>query len=379
LGEGLIGQVILTGEPLIVDDYDHWPGRNPAYVNPNPRAVGVPLKWQGKIIGGMSVRNHAKAPPFTPNDAWILSLFADLTTIALKNAELYAEVESLNETLEQKVQERTRELTTAKEEITATSQRLRQLLHRNLCIQEKERTRIARDMHDGVVQLTTAASYELRAASALLELGQSPSAHNKLNGVRDLLREIEKEIRSAIYALYPPALDAVGLVSAVQEHAERFQQASGITCQVRVTGDPCRLSPSLEAALFRVVEQSLDNVACHAQAMVTSVDLRFEPALFHITVEDNGRGFTWPQRGHTDGNRHLGLTGMQERVEGFGGTMTLWSEPGHGTRLDFCIPIQREASDRAQEDRLQRLGAASRSSANQEEASIGSHSSLGSR
>lgn len=340
-GEGVIGQVILTKKPLIVNDYENWRERAKVFVGvPHTVVMGAPLRWQDQIIGGVVILNERQAGPFDSNDLWLLSLFADLATIAVKNAELHTQVKEFNEGLERKVQERTQALSRAKEEITAKAEQLRALLVKTTRLQEEERARIARDMHDGVVQLITAARYELKAAKVAAESGSAAGMQERFRATREVLDEIEQEIRRAIYDLTPPILDATGLVPVLQKYASSFQALSGITTHLQVIGTPFRLQPAAERAVFRLVEEALHNVATHAVAEMASVILDFQPVMLRVVVQDNGRGFNYGQWIKKPCGEHLGLLGMQERAASLGGEMEVSSTPGHGTWVTFRLPAQ---------------------------------------
>lgn len=340
-GEGVVGHVILTGEPVIVNDHANWPGRAEIFAgSPHTRILGAPLKWQDQIIGGIVVLNGSQTRPFDRDNLFLLSLFADSAAIAIKNAELHTQVKEFSQVLERQVEERTRELTRAEEEIAAKAEQLRSLLAKTIRVQEQERARIARDMHDGVVQLITAVRYELQATKVVVGSGSAAAAHEKLHAVREMLTEMETEIRHAIYDLHPPILDAVGLIPALKKYASDFQGRSEIACHVQVTGIPCQLPPPIDVAVFRMVEEALHNAAAHGEAATASVILDFLPAMLCVTVQDDGRGFDC-QRWASHSGKHLGLVGMQERVESLGGKMEVWSQIGCGTRIRFWLPIQR--------------------------------------
>ncbi len=339
-GEGVSGTVVLTGKPLIVNDYDNWPGKADLFTGDRlTRVIGVPLKAQNQTIGAILVSDDSHSRPFDQQDIWLLSQFADLATIAIKNAELHTQVKGLSQELERKVEERTQELSRAKDEIVAKAEQLRALLVKTISIQEEERARIARDMHDGVIQLITASRYELQAAKVVAGSGLARGALDKLNAARQILEEIEKEIRRSIYDLHPPILDAVGLAPAVQKYTNVFEQLSGITCEFQITGSPSRLPQRTEIAVFRIVEEALQNVATHAGARSTSVRLDFQPTALQVTVRDDGQGFDYEHWTQKRNGNHLGLLGMQERVVSLGGKMEVWSEPEHGTRVEFRLPL----------------------------------------
>lgn len=340
LGEGVVGRVIQSGKPLIENDYANWPGRAEVFNgSPQTRVVSAPLKWENRIIGGINIINDAQGRPFQENDLWLLTQFADLASIAVKNAELHTQVKEFSQDLEWKVEQRTEELSRAKDEIMLKAEQLRSLLAKTISIQEEERARIARDMHDGVIQLISAARFELQAAKTFVGSGEVTTAEEKLDTAHHVLEELEKEIRRAIYNLHPPILDAVGFAPALQKYVLSFQSLSGISCQVQVTGAPYRLSQATEIALFRMVQEALQNIAVHADAKRASIRVNYDPKLLGVTVEDNGIGFDYRQWVADRPNDHLGLLGMRERIENLGGQMELWSETGHGTRVLFQLPV----------------------------------------
>ncbi|MBI5302214.1 MAG: GAF domain-containing sensor histidine kinase [Chloroflexi bacterium] len=340
-GEGAIGRIIETGQPIIVDNYETWEGRSEIFTGDSQsRLVGVPLRWRGQVIGGIHVLNSMPARPFDPDDLWLLSLFADLATIAVKNADLHTQVKNFSQELEQKVAARTRELSQAQEEIQAKAEQLRSLLAKTIDLQEHERARIARDMHDGVVQLITAARLELQAVKVVSGLNLSRAAEGKLNAARQVLEEAELEIRRAIYDLHSPILDAMGLVPALERHISRFHELTGIACTIIVNGTPHRLPMHSEVAVFRLVEEALNNVAAHSGGTLATITIDYELASVSVAVRDNGRGFDYREWFVNPHHHHLGLFSMQERVNNLGGEVELWSEPEQGTRVLFRLPIQ---------------------------------------
>lgn len=341
LGEGVIGQVIQTGKPLIINDYFNWSGRAAVFEGGTENhIVGVPLKWEDEIIGGIDFLNDPGGRSFDNNDIWLLSQFADLASIAIKNAELHTQVKRFSQELEQKVAERTAELSRAKDEIAVKADRLRSLWDKTIRLQEEERTRIARDMHDGVIQLITAARFELKATRVVAGSGLPPLAQEKMDALREILDKMESELRRAIYDLQPPMLDAVGLIPALQKHVVAFQELSGVDCRIQLGGTPYRLPPATEIAVFRLVEESLHNVLSHAKANRAVVSVDFSPMLLCVTVHDDGQGFDYDARRKNGSRKGLGLLGMRERVKSLNGGMEVWSAPGQGTRLTFRLPLK---------------------------------------
>ncbi len=345
-GEGSIGRVVQTGKPLVINDYENWEGREAAFSHSpltHPRAISVPLIWQNQVIGGMNILNRATDRPFDQNDLWLMNLFADLATIAIKNAELHTQVKEFSQEMEQKVVERTQELMQAKEQVAAKAQQLRSLLAKTIRIQEEEQARIARDMHDGVIQLVSAIKFELRAARVAAGDTLNEPAQEKLDAAHEVVDEIEREIRRTIYDLHPAILDSVGLVPALEKFVGRFQEVTGIQCAIQTAGTALRLPPPTEITIYRLVEEALHNVATHANARSAIVNMDFQPSALGVSVQDDGQGFDFQRWQQGRNGRHLGLIGMQERVTSLNGEMSIHSELGRGTRLTFHLPLAMES------------------------------------
>ncbi|MBI4787438.1 MAG: GAF domain-containing sensor histidine kinase [Chloroflexi bacterium] len=340
-GEGVAGTVMLTGKPIIVNDYANWEHRSVAFEGTRlTRVIGLPLKWQDQLMGIINFIAYEESRPFDENDVSLATQFADLAAIAVKNAELHTQISQFNQELEQKVVERTVELTQARDEIAVKADQLRSLWAKTIRIQEQERARIALDMHDGVIQLITAARCELKATRMLAQTCLPSAAEERLDATREVLDEIESELRRAIHDLHPPVLDAVGLAPAMDKYIKRFQELSGIACSLRIIGVPRRLPSATEIAVFRVVEESLQNVATHAEAEKVTLLVEFKPDTLCVTVEDDGLGLELARRKEGDTGQGLGLLGMKERVRSLEGNLEICSEPGQGTRLVFCLPVE---------------------------------------
>ncbi|MFQ5611151.1 MAG: GAF domain-containing protein [Anaerolineae bacterium] len=341
VGEGVAGYVVATRKPLIINDYPHWTGQSPHFQNsPFDAVIGVPLRWQGQVIGALVVLDRGERRPFTEDDVRLLSLFADLASIALKNAELYAQVE-------QKVEQRTEELAKARAALAEKADQLQRLLATTVRVQEEERIRIARDLHDGSNQLITGALYEIQAVQRRLTGRGLDVALGKLKTAKELLRQIDAENRRIISDLRPPILDAQGLMPALRWQAETFQECYRIACPVRVSGQPVELPPEVETAVYRIVQEALNNVAAHARARRVQLRLNFWPGQLRVVVEDNGVGIEG-NNAHRNKAGQMGLIGMRERAQSIGGRLEVQSLPGRGTRIALDVPLSAEpATDAA--------------------------------
>jgi signal transduction histidine kinase len=338
-GEGAAGHVMATGKPLIVNDYPNWAGRSPIFRDGLYDAIlSVPLRWEGQVFGALSVLDRGERWPFTEDDIQVLSLFADLASIALKNADLYTQVVQLSQQLEQKVEQRTHQLAGAQEELARKAEQLQRLLAVTVHVQEEERTRIARDLHDGSNQLITGTLYEIQAAHESILDGRPEAALAKLKTAKGLLRKIESENRRIISGLRPSILDSQGLVPALNWYANTFQARYHIACAVRISGQTVRLSPEAETAVYRIVQESLNNVAAHAQAREVQIRVDFRPARLYIVVEDDGIGFDH-ESVLAAAPGQMGLIGMRERAQSIGGRIEVQSIPRHGTRITLDVPL----------------------------------------
>ena len=340
LGEGLVGRVIQTGQPMIENNYENWGGRSVAFAGtPQSRIASAPLRWKDKTIGGINILNDAQGRPFDEKDLWLLSHFADLASIAVQNAELHGQVKEFGQSLELKVEERTGELSRAKDAIEFQARELRSLLAKTIDVQEQERARIAREMHDGVIQLISAARFELQTAKAAAQAGWTATANEKMDATRQVLVEMEKEIRRSIYGLHPPILDVVGVGPVLKEYVHNYQELLGIACEMELKGMPYRLPAEIELSVFRLVEEALQNVAAHAEARTARVTMDYQPHLLCVSVQDDGQGFDYKQWIASRDANHLGLLGMRERIGNLGGEMRVHSNVGRGTEIMFELPV----------------------------------------
>ncbi len=339
LSEGVIGQVVSTGKPLIVNGYHEWDKRSAHFASsPYDTVVGVPLRWHDQVFGALDVMDLADQRSFTEQDIQVLAPFADMASIAFKNAELHAQVVKLGASLEQRVEARTQELNSAREELAHKAEQLQRLLAVTVRVQEEERERIARDLHDGSNQLVTGTLYEIHAACESLAARRTDTALKKLDKAKQLLRRIEDENRRIILDLRPPVLDVQGLVPALQWHAGVFREQCHIPCSIRVAGQPVRAPAIVETAIYRIVQESLNNVAAHAQAEHVRIGVEFAPACLTVVVEDDGVGFDQQVVRQTFPGR-LGLIGMRERAESINGQIAVESLPGDGTRVTLIVPL----------------------------------------
>jgi signal transduction histidine kinase len=207
--------------------------------------------------------------------------------------------------------------------------------------QDEERRRIARELHDGTGQALTLLIMNLGHLCAQAEKAQ-PDINKLACDCTQLAKEISDELRTISYLLHPPLLDDLGLASAMQWYVDGFKQRTGIDVGVVLPPDLQRLSPEVETAIFRIVQESLTNVHRHSGSATAGISLRQMANRIVLEVWDSGRGM--PREGlstELGGAKPsgLGLRGMRERVKGLGGHMEIVST-ARGTDIKAVIPTK---------------------------------------
>lgn len=208
---------------------------------------------------------------------------------------------------------------------------LEQHLHVITRAQEDERARLARELHDETVQGLIALDHRLQKAQRTL--GQDPSLLKaEVADLRLMVRGEMEEVRRFSRALRPIYLEDLGLAPAI----ELLGSEQSVACTV--TGEPRRLDPAIEIALYRIGQESLKNALRHAQAQQIEIHLAYTTSALTMSVMDDGVGFTPPPHLSTLGREgHFGLMGMQERADLIGAELTIDSSPGKGTSVTVTV------------------------------------------
>lgn len=230
------------------------------------------------------------------------------------------------------------ECTKIREQLISSNAKLRALSIRMLRMQEQERIRLSRELHDEIGQALTAIKLNLQLLWEEIK-ALPPSAVERLKDTVALVDDTLNNVRREAFSLRPPALDEAGLVAAVHAMSQGFSRRTNIRVELN-SNLKKRLPPDLETALYRCVQEALTNVGRHAQADRVAIKLEQDSEGISVTIEDNGRGFLPESLGAS--SKQIGLIGMQERVELIGGTLVINSSPGRGTRLDIRVPLPEE-------------------------------------
>ena len=198
---------------------------------------------------------------------------------------------------------------------------------------EAEARRIAHALHDEAGQLLVTVHFALDSLGRDLPASFKP----RIEGVHKRLSEVEGQVRRLSHELRPPMLDDVGLLPALDFMAQGVAQRSGlaITVQGQVAG---RLQPLTEIALYRTVQEALNNVARHAKANEAVVNVEDQAADVVCSIKDDGVGFDVVETFSAGAKRGLGLLGIQERIKALGGSVDIRSTPGSGTEILARVP-----------------------------------------
>jgi len=294
----LTGIAVREGKPFLSNDTANEPqvfrsGAEPASL------LAVPLCAKGVVIGVLDMVN--KPGGFTQEDVRISSLFADQAAIAIENARLYEQAQEL--------------------------------------AAMKERSRLARDLHDAVTQTLFSASLIAEVLPRLWERNPN-EGRRRLEELRQLTRGALAEMRTLLLELRPAALTETGLSDLLRQLAEAITGRARLPVTVRAEGVR-PLPPDVQVALYRLAQEALNNVVKHAGASQVEVTLRYRPEGVELCISDNGRGFN----SEDISPEHLGLGIMRERAQAIGATLRIESQPGHGTQVVVIWPGERSTYD----------------------------------
>ena len=320
MGEGIVGKVAQSGQAIMVDDVTIDPRvAHPALIAAERlRAfAAIPLQVRGKVLGVLTIASH-DARKFSAEDIQLLDSIASQIAIAVENAKLHQEVQHKDESRGE-------------------------LLGEIFTIQEEERRRIARELHDETSQSLASLAASLEAVASMLPTG-AEKARTRLRKVEQVALNALDEIHRIIYELRPTLLDDLGLVAAARWLATNNLGAAGVKVKFKTTGRVKRLTPKMETILFRVIQEAVSNIARHARARNADITISFKKDTITVYVRDDGDGFDVEEAiSSRDRPRGLGLLGMKERVELVRGKLNIKSSPGSsGTEVEIEIPLNQE-------------------------------------
>jgi signal transduction histidine kinase len=297
---GLLGAMLDTDRPYRTEDIKQdprfrgwWPSAHPQMAS----FLGVPIRSRDGVLGALYLTDKEDEPGFTEEDERLIQMLAAHAAIAIENARLY---------------ERGRELSFV-----------------------EERNRLARDLHDSVVQKLFGIVLAAQSAATLFDRDQD-SARAQVEKLQELTQDAIQELRSLIFQLRPAAVESDGLAAALAKHVQVLRRVHRQDIDLGVTGEP-RLRPDIDDEVFRIAQEALHNGLKHAAAGRLQLLLDEGERRLVLTVRDDGVGFDPGATAHR--SRRLGLTSMEERATALGGTLTIDSAPGKGTTIELEVPL----------------------------------------
>jgi len=227
----------------------------------------------------------------------------------------------------------------SEQELLEYQQQLRNLALRMAEIEEQERKKIARTLHDLVGQKLASLSLHLSIISQLFPEGTPGNITSRMEESQQWVEEITQHTREIITELRPTVLDDFGLPAALHWYGEQFSERTGIRTYVQEKEFKAVISPDLETVIFRITQEAMTNIAKHSQADQVEITLEGVNGKIRLSIRDNGRGFSFKgfQTGTEKGG--WGLTFMKERAATLGGDLQILSSPGKGTQVILSLPI----------------------------------------
>jgi signal transduction histidine kinase len=300
---GLLGAMLETERSYRTPDIKRdprfrgwWPSAHPEMAS----FLGVPIVARGEVVGAFYLTDKEEAAEFSPTDQELIEMLAPHAAVAMESARLY---------------ERSRELSIV-----------------------EERNRLARELHDSLVQKLFGVVLAAQSASTLLERDRT-AAHGQVDRVRQLAQDAVVELRSLVFQLRPALIESEGLGAALRKHVELLRRAHRHEIGLELAGEP-RLRAGVDEEVFRIAQESLQNALKHSRAEHIDVRLIENGGGLRLEVADDGVGFE-PDATALRARR-LGLTSMEERARALGGRLAIVSAPGRGTTVSLEVAGDRD-------------------------------------
>jgi len=313
IGQGFSGSIAASGVPDIVLDPSHDTRVASIALRQSAATLwGMPLNANGEIIGVLVV-GFTKPYEWLPTEREMMRAIADRSALAIDRRRM---IDSLQE----------REV------------RIAELSGHLLRVQEDERKRISRELHDETGQALMVIRLYLGMLESTAAGRGSRSQKNKIRETVEVVDRTIEGIRRIIGRLSPLVLKELGLVAAIRKEAKDLAKNTGIRARVMVAEDLNRLDPEVEMVIYRVVQETLHNVAKHSNAKSANIILNYDDKSLRLLVEDDGVGFS-SKSSNSRGNS-FGLAGIKERVHSIGGEVRVVSSKERGTRIEVAVPLK---------------------------------------
>jgi nitrate/nitrite-specific signal transduction histidine kinase len=298
--KGLNSRVVQRNEAVLINDIRQEPDLLGDERLPKARAeLVVPLRVGVRVIGTLDVQN-AEINAFSTTDLLVIQSLGDQIAIAIENARHYRQAQQL-----------------------ATM---------------AERQRLARELHDSLIQSLYSLTLLTEGGRRLAESGRLEDVSAYFADLWQIAHQSLKEMRLLIYEMRPVALDQADLITAIQQRLDAVEGRAGVQARLLVEGE-IFLPPHEEEALYRIAQEALNNSLKHAAATEITVHLEAQVDRVSLRIQDNGRGFDIVE---AEGSGGLGLYSMRERAKAMEGELSVYSEPGKGTELRVTLEVEDE-------------------------------------
>jgi len=300
---GVLGALVSKGKPIRSRDIRRHPDFSwyPAYHPEMVEFLGVPIRHRDRVLGNLFF-SGARGGVFTAEDQKLVEMLAAHAGVAIATAQLYADAQQLAVL--------------------------------------RERSRVARELHDAVSQTLFSLVFEARAAADRAQTDPQASAAH-LAQVQQQAASALEEMRNLVLALQPRSLERDGLSETLRDHVDGLRRIHQAAIEARID-DGDWLAPDEQLAVLRIAQEALHNAVKHAGAVPIHLDLRHAPDATRLVVRDEGPGFDVKTMAHT--RRTVGLHAMRDRAHGIGATLTIESQEGAGSVIRLTLPRRRRRS-----------------------------------
>jgi signal transduction histidine kinase len=314
--QGVVGRVVQQGEPLALlnlgsDDELQQFGS----LAEQKSGICVPLHAGFEMYGAVLVAAK-ESDAFTPTHLTLLTAFCNQAVLAMQNAQLY--------------------------------EGLRKERDRVVDNDEEARRKVARDLHDGPVQLVAAMAMKAEVIKRMAKVDPERMLE-ELDSMAEMSHRASRDLRTVLFELRPVMLDSHGLVATLKEYVQKLRETQSVPLRLDASGFNRRLPPKTETTVFAILQEAINNAQKHAEAKNIWLRLAERDRTLVAVVEDDGAGFDMSSVEGSYGQRgSLGLLNMRERAEMVDGMLTIHSVPGFGTSVTLRVPLSNDGVSAAQ-------------------------------
>jgi signal transduction histidine kinase len=293
----------------------------------------VPVNLAGELVGQIALAN--KKENYTDFDLEAIRRLAEFYALAIQRGRAEEALQQAHDELEMRVEKRTAELVEAYEKLKQSEKELRLLSSQLLTVQEKERSRIARELHDGIGQSLSSIKFRVEDALGQISKDFTDSGVNSLNNLIPLIQNTVEEVRRITMDLRPSTLDDLGILATIGWFCRELQETySKLEVKREITIEETEVPEPLKIVIYRVLQEALNNVVKHSGANRVTISLDKKNNTIQLAIEDNGCGFDLDEALSVDNStRGFGLASMRERIDLSGGLFSIETGRGKGTAV----------------------------------------------